>query len=663
MTPIDIEKYKTEWNKDVEARRSHHAMMNYHYLMYKGIQLLNYTYSRETLEQMGLHIHVPRTFTTIETIRSQTNRDIDIVCKWANVKSKAKAEATSHLLTGEWGRSHANNPKNSALADAMLFGSGYLLSIFAQDKEQVPVVTTKLSGENETTTEEQVVYEGMRIENLDPYYVVPDRRAKTWEHGRVNSPQHVWYYEIWDIDRWKDYAKKMDYSTEGLELGGYLQEFDYVRRYLDAIYLQNTYLNLRTRDNGTLVAGNIYELPKMDTTNMIMVLKCFEEDSYKIFTGGNWTVAHEGENPHPKKIIPIFALKDYEIPNELEGIGEAEVLRWQQYEENKIHNLSYLQILMNTVKRFAIVEELLKDPTEAKMGNPLKNIRLKYMPGVKISDAVQQLQGTNIEYPAQFLQEVKNIGQSATGISDYNIGSSKSQADTLGEAELMATAGNTRIMQKVEEIENRCIVPILEHWLVGIPYLYTDELEYRLNNGKGSIKFLPITRKMNENPHFVAKYSVEEGIHDPQITTVEAVFLNEGYTGVVFIDDLTERYEIEIKTSITGLLHKDLINQYNAAIAAAANDNVTKMKMGQAPSWDITALTADLLRQFPDIISDPETYKLNTNPTPMENEQQPGVPAAAPTQPVAAPEQPGQPVQQEPAAPVEAPAVPQPTNV
>ena len=207
-----------------------------------------------------------------------------------------------------------------------------------------------------------------------------------------------------------------------------------------------------------------------------MVVEKYTKKGWTMYAGANWTEVDSTKNLTSN--IPITALKDYDIPGELEGIGESEVLRWQQYEENRIHNLSYLQVLINTVQRYAIIPDKLKDPTQLKANNPLRFIELKDAPGVRVNDVVQPVnQANSNSYPKEFLAEVKNIGQSATGMSDYNIGASESQVSTLGEAQLITGAGNKRVKQKIKTMEDRGLTPILENWLVSIPQLYTKELD------------------------------------------------------------------------------------------------------------------------------------------------------------------------------------------
>lgn len=109
-----------EFEKDVEARREHWAKMSFHYLMYKGISLLNKTLDSKTIEDIGLNIHVPRTFMTIESVRPDLNNPIDIVCKPRNRKEREKAERASSLLRGEWLRSTSDYEKADAETDALV---------------------------------------------------------------------------------------------------------------------------------------------------------------------------------------------------------------------------------------------------------------------------------------------------------------------------------------------------------------------------------------------------------------------------------------------------------------------------------------------------------------------------------------------------------------
>lgn len=629
MTPTEAQ---LEFKKDIDARREHWAKMNFHYLMYKGISLLNKTLDKSTLEDIGLNIHVPRTFMTIEAIRPDLNNPIDVVVKWRNLSEKEQAARASSVLRGEWIRSKSDYEKADAETDALLYGTGYLLTTYVNEKEKTQIFKQyDKDGRPEFIEGERTKYEGMKAIRLDPYYVIPDRKAKTYQAGKHTSPRHIWVYSIWDYKEFLKDCKKKGRPTKDIKKGGFLEEFDSIKRIIDSIYSQNLKY-LKTRDSGVLISDTQTEIASKIEEDSIMVVECYTEEGLQVFAGDNWTEIDSTK--HLKREIPIYALKDYDIPGELEGVGEAEVLRWQQYEENKIHNLAYLQVLINTVQRYAIVPEMLKDPTQLKANNPLRFIELKHMSGVKINDIVQPVnQSSSNSYPQNFLTEIKNIGQSATGMSDYNIGSSDSQVSTLGEAQLMTGAGNKRVKQKIKTMEEKGLTPILENWLVCIPQLYTEELDFLLNDNLGTVKFLPYNRDRNNDVNLIAEYSMKEGIQTE--STLEDLFLAAGYKDVVFISDLVGGYDISIKCSLAFLDRNDLIKQYQQAIAQCTAENTMRANLGQQPIWNTEKLTEELLRQFPDIIEDVSEYKIETAnpaiPTGMPTE----VPASPPEMPIA----------------------------
>lgn len=611
MKPLDIEKLKVDFTQDVEARKERHLQNNFHYLMYKGISMLNWKYSQDTLNSLGLQIHVPRTFMTIEAIRPDLSKPLDISLRWRNRTEKAQAERASKMLKGEWQRSHGDDEKAKAEFDALLYGTGFLLGQYEKDTETTEVFKDyDKEGKPIYEKGEYVHYDGMTARWIDPYYIFPDRKAKTYQPRRHNSPRHTWVYSIWDYEVWEQYCKDKGYKTEGMEKGGHLVEYDQVRRRIDALFI-NELRSLKTRDNGQLVQpSGFQESPGKIHEDSVMVLQRYEANRLTIISGANWTVNFDEQNELSKKEIPIYAIKDYDVPGELDGIGESEVIRWQQYEENKIHNLSYLQVLLNTVKRYGIMEELLVDPTDAKMSNPLKPIRLKFQAGAKVSDAVQMLNQHSTEYPQRFLEEVKNIGQSATGQTDYSIAASDSQVETLGEAEIMKNAGNKRIRQKIQTMEDKGVTPLLEQWLASIPRLYSEEMDFLLNDGTNNdVKFLPYNRSINDNVKMVALYAAREGIYSTN--TVEDIFKAKGYSDVVFVSDLIGRFDVVVKTALASSDRQDMIRQYREAIADARANNMEMVAMGKPPRWNIEKLVEDLFRQFPDIIEDISEYQLD----------------------------------------------------
>jgi len=616
MKKLTIEQKKTEFQKDLTARLSWHKIMNFHYRSYKSISLLNEKYSKEVLESLGLQIYIPRTFMTIESIRPDLDRPIDIAVKYTNRSEKYQAERSQHILKGEWSRSKSDNQKAKAEFDALLYGTGKLLSYFELDEETTDVFE-KYDNEGRPVYKKgkQKKYEGMKVKWLNPYYCIPDRKAKTYESGSHESRRRECTIAIWDFDEWKEECKKKGYKTEGMQKGGQIEELDRVKKTIDAIYTK-TMSNYKTRDTGGQV---ISESPQTasdveDKENSIGVITEYTAHEVNIYAGENWTECHKGINQFPKKEIPIYALKDYDVPGELEGVGEAEILRWQQYEENKIHNLMYLQVVLSTVKRFAVIEPFLEDPTQLKSSRMTEPIRLKFLAGMKADDAITTIdQSSANDVPLQVLGEVKNIGQMVTGQSDYSIGSDEGSADTLGEAEMMNVAGGKRIKQKIQQMEERGITPILESWLSAIPQLYTEEMDYLLNDGTNKdVKFLPFSRDMNKNGKLVAEYATKEG--QMKAKTIEEVFLMAGYTDVVFVSDLIGSYDISVKTSLAFLDKQNMIRQYQNAITVAVNENVNKMNAGLPPVWDTQKLTAELLRQFDDIIEDVDEYKLEQQP-------------------------------------------------
>uniref|UniRef100_A0A6M3L7G7 Portal protein n=1 Tax=viral metagenome TaxID=1070528 RepID=A0A6M3L7G7_9ZZZZ len=625
---------RLEFIKDLEARRNWHRMMNYHYLSYKGISLLNHTYSKEVLESLGLQINIPRTFMTIESIRPDLDRPLDIIAKWRNVTEKAQAEKASQMLKGEWKRSKADKEKAKSEFDALIYGSGYLLNYFDLDEEETDVLSSyDKDGKPVYKKEKQTNYEGMRVKWLNPYYVIPDRKAKTYESRQHDSPRRIWVTSIWDYDEWIKECKNKGFKTSGLQKGGIVEEYDSVKRQIDALYSRSL-TDLKTRDNGVLTSPQQQTPSTIIDDNCISVVKEYTSTEINIYAGANWTECYTGKNTLPKKEIPIYAIKDYDVPGELEGIGEAEVLRWQQYEENKIHNLMYLQVILNTVKRYGIVEEMLADPTEVRMTNPLKPIRLKYISGIKVNDAVQVLdQASTNDVPLNVLNEIKNIGQMATGQTDYAIGANQGEAGTLGEAEMMNQAGGKRIKQKIQQMEERGITPIIESWLSAIPQLYSEELDFLLNDGTNkSVKFLPFNREFNKNAKIVAQYAVQEGAINA--ITLEEVFLSKGYSDVVFVSDLIGNYDITIKTSLAFLDRNDMIRQYQQAIAIAMAENQNSIVLGRPPVWDTGKMTEELLKQFSDIIDDVEEYKVEqqpmAQPQPLNQVANPMTPEAIP---------------------------------
>lgn len=615
-------KFRDLFFKDLKSAEIRHKMMNFHYLSYKGILAFNEIYGAEYLKTVGLQVNVPRTFMTIESIRPHLiDREIDIDVDAENKKAYPYRSKARDMLKGEIRRSKFKWQKADAQTDALIYGTGYLFSKYHED-----IINTDIldgyddEGKPITVTGKLERYKGMKAFRLNPYHVIRDSSATTNEPGMPGSWKHCFVYSLWDFDVWKDICEKEGFNTEGMEVGGYLEEFDRVKRKIDTIYSTSS---LKTKDVGSNSHLNaLGELESPDWTNTIMVIEKFEENKYTIVSGANWTINCSDPNPNPDKTIPIFPIRDYSVPGEFEGIGEPEVIRWQQYQENKIHNLGYLQVLMSTVQRFGIVKELLVDPTQVKNTNPFEPIYLKYVPNIKVNDAVQALyQGKGATYPQEMLQEVKAIGQSATGINDFFIGANKAVTDTATEANRLADATLSRINRKIEESENRDITPLLEHWLACFPYFYDEELDSLITDKENYFtKFIPYTRDYNENMTLVAEYAVKEGVSNA--VTIEDVFLQKGYQNVVFVSDIINRFGITIKPNKNVANRLETIKQFREVIQEMDLANQALIATGQPPTYDVAKLRGELLRQFPEIIDNPDEYKLEI-PPPQQPQLQP----------------------------------------
>ena len=609
-------KFRDEFIKDVEHRKQKHLMMNFHYLQYKGILSLNSIYGEEYLKNIGLQVNVPRTFMTIESIRpSLSGRPLDISVFAHNKKEYDNRDKARDMLMGEWRRSKADFPKADAEWNGLVFGTGWLLWYYAEITKQDTDVFDGYDEEGKIKYKKgkTEIYKGMRCRSLNPYYVFPDHTATTEEEEDPGTWGHCYVYSIWDFEAWKDECKARGYSTEGMEEGGHLEEYDAVRRTIDAIYTLAQNNDIKTRDSGTLTTARP-EITKMDTKGKIGVIERYEPNSYSVCSGANWTVNHKGTNPHPDKKIQIKPIRDYRVPDEFDGIGEPEVVRWQQYEENKVHNLAFMQVLITTIPRYGIIEEFLVDPTEAKMSNPFKPIRLKNIPTGRIEDAIQILQQKSPnDFPERFLGMIKDIHQASTGANDFFTGANKPKTNTLGEAELMKGAGSERMVEKVSRIEERDLVPILESWLACIPQFYTDEMDLLLNDGEDFfVRYVPYNREFNTDTATVSKLSVQNGISGA--TTIEEVYLKMGYRRVVFVSDIIGRYNLEIKTAYGGTERQKIVDTFLKVINLLNEQNVYLAKSGQQPKWDTNTAIEDVLRQFPEIVKNVDTYKLQTQP-------------------------------------------------
>lgn len=642
-TPKTSTDFHNEFLADVDFRvKRIHPKMNFAYLMYKGIVAQNQIYGTDYLKNVGLQVHVPRTFMTIESFRSQMqNRELNIEVEAHDLQAFRYKRAAQMFLSSAWDRSHSQNALDDAEFDGLLFGTGWLLRKYYVDKAEFDIPDGfKEDGETlEYKKQEFTRFEGEKVFQLNPYNVFPDRHARTTNSADPSAWQHCWVYSVWDYDNFLKFAKNHEYKTDGVVKGGYLKQFDIVRNTIDFIYSQPS-TEVRTRqDNGQLVS-NFLQPTEVDMSNSIAIFERFSEDKYQLFAGNDWTECVNDDNPNLDKKIPISPIRDYAVPNELDGIGEAEVIRWQQYEENRLHNLSYLNMLMTTVTRYGVVEEDLKDPVEARMLNPLVAIRLKKTGSRDINKSIQALnQGAKGNYPKEFLAELKSIQQSATGASDFILGGSKAITDTATEAEKLSAAASQRIKSKLVQMEDRDLVPILEGMLANASLYYDKEFPFKSEKDKFAM-FLPFEREKNDDAALIAEYSTKYNFSSTGVTTLEDLFKKAGFSEVIFLTDITNGFTISIKPILGFENKKEVIQALKEAIAFLKDSNATAAATGSTLQWDIHMLEEKVLEQFSEIIGDPDQYRMSELSTPSAAQPlTPGAPTAPQTQltPPAAP--------------------------
>lgn len=614
-----VERFRHEWEKDMQHRLQLHAKMNYSYLQYKGILYLNSVYGQDYLKSIGLQVNVPRTFMTIESIRAQlSNRDMRVDALAQNKAAIPYRNQAKITLESEWSRSKSNDSLSDVEFDALLFGTGYGLSKFVDRKITTDLIEDFDDDGNPVYEEGELTkYKGMKFSWLNPYYVFPDHTAITDTDGENGSWGHCYVYSMWDFQDWLDYCKANGWTTKGVEKGGLLQEFDGVRRRIDSLYSLAKNNSTRTRDDGKITNyQQSGEKSAVDTSNKIMVLERYEPNFYSVVSGANWTLNYKGKNTAADKRIPIGVVRDVRVPGEFDGIGEPEIMRWQQYQENKVENLSYMSVLMNTVQRYGIIEKDLVDPVEARMSNPFKPIRLKARPNADINKSLQTLNQKSVNsYPKDYLQRLKDIEQGATGITDFLISSNEAKTKTATEAEKLKDAANQRVRGKIMEMESRDLIPILEHWLANIANYYDEELDMRLSEDEEKFaKFLPITRDLNDDPEIVAYYASENNTLGEDVQTVEDVFIKAGYQDVVFLSDILNRFHLKIKTSSSFSERQAIIEQLDMVFKNMVEANNALVSQGLPPKFDIGKLGEDMLTQFPDIIKNPEEYIINNAP-------------------------------------------------
>lgn len=584
---------------------------DYSYIAYKGIMLYNEINRKRRTNGYGIYVNVPRTFATIEGVRknfniSQLKIDIEKTAGMSGDDFNKHYKIRS-FLNYDLDRSGTRDQIKQAGFDKLLYGNGFLYSFLMNRNGRYGKIIGDIdpnTGRVKIKREDKASnrYYGMVARRISPYAVFPDPDGT---HFNVdNTLDRICNYvclrtvkHIASFRRdWQGIIP--DKILDEVEPGGRdMTNYESVKELADFLF---DYDNFR------------YPGTVQDFVSSSKVTAQYNKSEYveeRIWLGEDFLIVQAGKgakiclvscNPNPEKRFALEKLDNVIVPGELWGMGEPYILRYQQIEENRIHN-SVLDLLhFNISGMLGINAQYLEDPTDLEY-YPGKVWKFKAIPGTSINDVLSNFQSSPAAImPAlRFMQEVKQTGQQATSITDFVTGASKSIADTATEANRLSSASDITIVDKIREMVSGAMINVCKNWLAQYPIVY---------EGK-KLEMASAGQKL----YFVGKK--KENVSEKELKSI----LDDGYEpeDIIFEDDLDISNP---KLKITGDIEisKDVkFRQWVAAIDFSNNINKVAFETGDPRRIDTIKMGQDAMANF-DVISDPSEYLMEGQQTRLD---------------------------------------------
>ena len=622
-----------------------HRVWDYGYLNYKSILTYNNLYGQDYLRAFGLQVFVPRTFQTVEAIGSQMNsRKTEFVVKGGSgpkgFRDSERAKYFETMDNIEWKRSEAEYQKQIATKNALLYGNGYLLNAFVDETEEkhFPVLpeeddTEPAVHDDGKPVEESVdmnkpkeikweprqitIYRGMKPTSENPYYIFPDPYAKG------DNWSYCYRYVIMTVDDMRAYVVQRGWMTmeEAYEkvVATQVERFDGIKDTIDTLYEQPI-SSKYTRGDSTNNGGTVTQTKSSGDFGgeFAALIERYESDYYEVRLASSITeTMYKDWNVYPHKQIPIVVLKDNPVPDEPCGIGEPELIRWQQIEENKLHNLLMQAVMMAVVQRYAVNSTLLEDETDINFFNPFKPIRLKPMPGISVAQAVMPLPQPEVKQsPFQLLDRIKSISQATSGASDFVVSANESIADTATESNNLLAATTMRIKDKARHIEEVGIIRLAKQWHACYPFFYDEEMDFQLTGEDSYIHWMPYDRAVaNENQALIEKARKELDVIEEEGQTLEDVYELKGYKQVVYISDVQEgSFVTEIRISDLEMDRQKTVDEFLKLLKVMNEVNVAAKEGGDTRRFDVFKLALEAMKSM-NVIRDPSEFIMGADKT------------------------------------------------
>ena len=599
----------TVWyNKANNALAAQRKIWDYSYLAYKGIMLDNEVNRKRSSNGFGMYVNVPRTFATIEAIRKNFNiNQLKISIEKQIDIAPEKIYKASKFINYDLDRSGTRKQIKDAGFNKLLYGNGFLYSYLMDRGGKYYNITGKVdkkTGRVEVTrdTKRQSKYYGMVARSINPYKVLPDPDGS---HLDVNN----------GMDRLCSFACirtmkhisafRRDWSgiipeeiLDAVEPGGKdMTNYEVVKDAIDHMFNMDAVGSTSNITN--YLSGSNVKVDYSNTDQMVEERLWLGEDFLIVQAGKGMKICLVSPNPNPNKRYNLVKMDDVVVPGEFWAMGQPYILRYQQIEENRLHN-SVLDLVHFAVSGMVGVQKnYLEDPTDLEI-YPEKVWAFKAIPNVKIGDVLSNFQPSPaaIPYALNFLKTVKEDGQQATSITDFVMGASKSIADTATESNRLAGASDITIVDKIREMVAGAMIDTCYNWFSMYPVVYKGEKIKLAYEG--------------ENLYFIGK-----SLKNTSEKELTKLYIDYKEEDVIFTDDFdinTPKFKIVGDIEVS----KDIkFRQWVSAIDFAKGINEVAYNTGDPRRLDTIKMGQDAMANF-DVISDPTEYIMDGQTTKMD---------------------------------------------
>jgi len=651
--PEDV--FLNDWRIARDHWKSIHNVWNYSYLTYRSISAWRDQYGEQRLKGFGIPTFIPRTYQTVESIHAHmVSRTVEFTVKSGGIKDRDCAKHMEKMDNIEWIRCGGEKMKSDLLHDILIMGMAHVLNVFEKDvrtfhfpvkklkKEKAPISAAipetppteeppmdSMEGEappaptvpekavdvskpKEIQWEEReiVAYEGMKPKVLNTFYTFPDPLATGPEDRRF-----AYIYTPIPTVKAREFVVLKGWMTqeeaEKKIVDNVPEYFDEIRCVIDWIYQMGNASVFTKGDHRDPVDIGSKTMPmSKQKTGMTFFLERLERDYYECRVGEKETI-YKDFNIYPHKKIPIVTFYDTKLPHEDRGMGEPEIIRHQQIEENRIHDLTLKMMLIMIAQRYAINPDLMEDETDLAFDDPFKPIRIKSGIGADIRQAFVPLNQPHMDNtPFELMALVKDTIQSTTGASDFLVSSSDSATETATESNNLMAATTGRLKSKFKAYEAG-LSEIVNQWHACYPALYSNKLELYLSGDDAYYIYLPYDRKDAEtNQALIQEASTELNAVGE---TLSEIYKNAGYKDVIYASDATGNLLAEAIVADSDLEAQQEMAKWSSVMSLMDAANKAAQMTGQTERFDIFKFAKEMVRHAP-MIRNVDEYVLGSKP-------------------------------------------------